>query len=99
MTIGTGSSLARERELSVDYVKIDQIFIERLLTFDKSEVISGDIISMAHKLGHKVIAEGVEHPKQMELLKEFGCDKVQGFLISKPLGEEEILKLITQDKG
>ncbi|NLA92724.1 MAG: EAL domain-containing protein, partial [Spirochaetales bacterium] len=45
---GTGySSLARERELSVDYVKIDQIFIERLLTFDKSEVISGDIISMA----------------------------------------------------
>jgi PAS domain S-box-containing protein len=97
---GTGySSLARERELSVDYVKIDQIFIERLLTFDKSEVISGDIISMAHKLGHKVIAEGVEHPKQMELLKEFGCDKVQGFLISKPLGEEEILKLITQDKG
>ncbi len=95
---GTGySSLARERELSVDYVKIDQIFIERLLTFDKSEVISGDIISMAHKLGHKVIAEGVEHTKQLELLKEFGCDKVQGFLISKPLAEEEILKLITQE--
>ncbi len=94
---GTGySSLARERELSVDYVKIDQIFIERLLTFDKDEVISGDIISMAHKLGHKVIAEGVEHPKQLELLKEFGCDKVQGFLISKPLNEEEVLKLITQ---
>ncbi len=97
---GTGySSLARERELSVDYVKIDQIFIERLLTFDKDEVISGDIISMAHKLGHKVIAEGVEHPKQLELLKEFRCDKVQGFLISKPLVEEEILKLITQGQG
>ena len=95
---GTGySSLARERELSIDYVKIDQIFIERLLTFDKNEVISGDIISMAHKLGHKVIAEGVEHPKQLELLKEFGCDKIQGFLISKPLDEEEVLKLITQD--
>ncbi|MDD3791348.1 MAG: EAL domain-containing protein [Sphaerochaetaceae bacterium] len=94
---GTGySSLARERELNVDFVKIDRIFIDRLLTFDKSEVISGDIISMAHKLGHQVIAEGVEHIKQVELLREFGCDKVQGFLFSKPLSEDEMLTLITQ---
>lgn len=93
---GTGySSLARERELNVDFVKIDRIFIDRLLTFDKSEVISGDIISMAHKLGHRVIAEGVEDIKQVELLKEFGCDMVQGFLFSKPLGEDELLTFIT----
>lgn len=86
---GTGySSLARERELAVDCIKIDKYFIDKLLSLNEDEAITGDIISMAQKLGHYVIAEGVEHERQKQYLKKHGCDKIQGYLISKPIDEE-----------
>ncbi len=86
---GTGySSLARERELNVNCLKIDRHFINNLIENSPGELITGDIISMAHKLGHCTIAEGVEHESQLQYLKEHGCDKAQGFLIGKPLAEE-----------
>ncbi|MFA5468230.1 MAG: EAL domain-containing protein [Sphaerochaetaceae bacterium] len=94
---GTGySSLARERELAIDCIKIDKVFIDGLQIIKKEEAISGDIISMAHKLGHCVIAEGVEHQRQRDLLLEFNCDLMQGYLISKPLEEEKALKLLSK---
>ncbi|NLP30396.1 MAG: GGDEF domain-containing protein, partial [Clostridiales bacterium] len=68
---GTGySSFARERELNVNCVKIDKQFIDRLMVLDPEDAITGDIISMAHKLRHKVIAEGVEYEEQRQYLKE-----------------------------
>lgn len=83
---GTGySSLARERELNVTCLKIDQYFIDKLRVLDERDVITGDIISMAHKLGHSVVAEGVEDEKQLNYLQKHGCDKIQGYLISRPL--------------
>ncbi len=92
---GTGySSLARERELNVNCLKIDKYFIDKLDHLDRDVAITGDIISMAHKLGHSVIAEGVENEKQKEYLIDFGCDYVQGYLFSKPVPEEEAVKLI-----
>jgi len=92
---GTGySSLARERELSVDYIKIDKTFINKLLVYNPEEAITGDIISMAHKLSHKVIAEGVEEENQKLYLMNSGCDMVQGFLLSKPLAEEQAIELV-----
>ena len=92
---GTGySSLSRERELNVNCLKIDKSFIDKLLFLKTEETITGDIISLAHKLGHFVVAEGVEYEKQMKYLKTFGCDKIQGYLISKPLSEEMAIKFL-----
>ncbi|MDD4826416.1 MAG: EAL domain-containing protein, partial [Mesotoga sp.] len=86
---GTGySSLARERELNVNCLKIDKSFIDKLMCLDAKDTITSDIISMAHKLGHCVIAEGVEHEKQRQYLHSWGCDRIQGYLIGKPLDEE-----------
>jgi len=92
---GTGySSLSREKELRADYMKIDKYFVDRLLSTDLNKEITGDIISMAHKMGHYTIAEGVEHDIQMQYLKEHNCDKIQGFLISKPLDEKAAIEFL-----
>ncbi len=94
---GTGySSLARERELNVNCLKIDKYFIDKLLTLKPEEVITGDIISMAHKLGHCAVAEGVEHEEQRQYLLNNGCDKIQGYLVGKPLDEEVALELLKE---
>ena len=92
---GTGySSLARERDLNVNCLKIDKSFINRLMYLKSEEAITSDIISMAHKLGHCVVAEGVEYQKQREYLERWGCDKIQGYLISKPLNEEAAIEFL-----
>ncbi|MDD2393592.1 MAG: EAL domain-containing protein [Eubacteriales bacterium] len=92
---GTGySSLARERELNVSCLKIDKFFVDRLLIDDPDKLITCDIISIAHKLGHTTIAEGVEHEDQMSYLAAHGCDKIQGFLISRPLDEDVALDAV-----
>lgn len=92
---GTGySSLARERELNVDCIKIDKHFIDKLLEIQPEKAITGDIISMAHKMGHYVVAEGVEKEMQKQYLLDNGCDKIQGYLIGKPLDEESSIKLL-----
>ncbi len=92
---GTGySSLARERELNVNCLKIDKYFIDKLLLFDENESITADIISMAHKIGHYVIAEGVEHEKQKNYLLESGCDLLQGYLFSRPVPEKAAIEFL-----
>lgn len=92
---GTGySSLARERELNVNCLKIDKYFIDKLAWLKDDEAITGDIISMAHKLGHYVIAEGVEHERQKQYLMKHGCDKIQGYLVSKPLDEDAAIEML-----
>ena len=79
-------------------IKIDKYFIDKLLILSHEESITGDIISMAHKMGHCVVAEGIEHERQMHYLRMFGCDKIQGYLISKPVGSREALKLLGDQK-
>lgn len=92
---GTGySSLARQRELNVDCLKIDKYFIDKLVKIIPEEAITADIISMAHRMGHCVIAEGVEHESQKEYLINHGCDKIQGYLVSRPLHEEDAIKIL-----
>lgn len=93
---GTGySSLAREKELSVDCLKIDKYFIDNLLTVGPEKAVTGEIIAMAHKLGHYTVAEGVEEKCQLEYLKEHDCDRIQGYLISKPLDEEDAFRFLS----
>ena len=92
---GTGySSLARVRELNVSCLKIDKSFMDRLLKVNPEEAITGYIISMAHKLGHIIVAEGVEKPEQRDYLVSKGCDKIQGYLISKPLDEDSVIRFL-----
>lgn len=92
---GTGySSFAREKELKVDYLKIDKYFADKLLNSDQSKAITSDIISMSHKLGHHTIIEGVEHNSQLKYLKKHKCDKIQGYLISKPLDEDKAIEFL-----
>lgn len=94
---GTGySSLTRVMELNANCLKIDSYFASRLLTLDASEAITGDIISMAHTLGHYVIAEGVEHEKQKQYLIDHNCDCIQGYLFSRPLSKTEALAFIEE---
>jgi diguanylate cyclase (GGDEF)-like protein/PAS domain S-box-containing protein len=83
---GTGySSLSYLKKYQIDYLKIDRSFVSNINTNSTDMAICEAMILMAHKLGMKVIAEGIETEEQLQLLKQAGCDYGQGFLFSKPL--------------
>lgn len=87
---GTGfSSLASIGELNIDTVKIDQYFIKQIVTGQEENIITTDIIAMAHKLGLRVVAEGIETNIQKKYLMDHGCDVMQGYHFSPPLSEEK----------
>lgn len=97
---GTGySSLARENELNVNFLKIDKSFIDSLLIIKLDESITGDIVSLAHRLGHRVVAEGVEDIRQMDYLEECGCDMVQGYYIARPLDEDKAISFLKEKQN
>ncbi|WP_207060845.1 bifunctional diguanylate cyclase/phosphodiesterase [Motiliproteus sp. SC1-56] len=82
---GTGySSLALLKQLPVERLKIDKSFVQDLETDPSDKKIVQALISMSHKLQLKVVAEGIETSEQRRLLKGYGCDLGQGFLISRP---------------
>ena len=94
---GTGySSLAYLRKFHIDYVKIDRSFTANIAPASSDMALCEAIIVMAHKLGMKVIAEGIETQEQLDLLVEAGCDYGQGYLFSKPLPVDEFEKLFLQ---
>ena len=83
---GTGySSLSRIRRLPVSELKIDQSFIKDMVDNKDDEVVVRSTIELAHNLGLSVVAEGVEEQPALDLLRQLGCDTIQGYLISKPL--------------
>jgi len=89
---GTGySSLLYLKKLDVDYIKIDKSFIQNLTSDTEDIVLCEAIIVMAHKLGLKVIAEGVETAQQKSLLIKMGCDYGQGYLFSRPKTIDKLL--------
>ena len=88
---GTGySSLSYIKRLPVQRLKIDQSFVQNLEHSTNDEVIVRAIINLGHSLNLKVIAEGVESKGQLLRLQAFGCDEVQGHLVSQPLGAEQV---------
>ncbi len=92
---GTGySSLSRLQSFHVDRLKIDRVFVSRMEKDAESREIVRTIITLAHNLGLQVIAEGVETTEQLELLRNAGCEMVQGYLFSKPADAETIGKLL-----
>ena len=92
---GTGySTLSSLKDLPVHQLKIDQAFVKSLSEGSKDVAITQAIIAMAHGLGLTVIAEGVESPEQLSILREQGCDEVQGFLIGRPLPSDQFAALL-----
>ncbi|MCP3687881.1 MAG: diguanylate cyclase [Gammaproteobacteria bacterium] len=91
---GTGySSLSYLKKLPLNCLKIDRSFIKDICNDESDRQIVKTLISMAHSLGLKVIAEGVEEQQQLELLDEFYCDEIQGYLLSEPINSDELVKI------
>jgi len=88
------SSLSRLKQLPLNTLKIDQSFVRDLGKDPEDETIVRTIITMAHNLNLKVVAEGVETEVQYNFVKQHGCDAVQGFLFGKPVPAEEMEKRI-----
>jgi diguanylate cyclase (GGDEF)-like protein/PAS domain S-box-containing protein len=90
---GTGyCSVAFLKRFNIDYIKIDPTFVAKLADGGDGAPLCEAMIAMAHKLGIKVIAEGIETPQQSSALKAAGCDFGQGYLFSKPISGQELEK-------
>jgi predicted signal transduction protein with EAL and GGDEF domain len=96
---GTGhSSLSHVSVLPISLLKIDRSFIENCAKRKTDAAILTAIVTMGHALGFKVLAEGVENKAQERILREQGCDEVQGYLYSRPVTQEKLMKMLGIDK-
>ena len=92
---GTGyCSLSYLARLPVDILKIDRSFVVRMREAGYPRNIVAMIVSLAHTLGLKVVAEGVEEDEQVRMLRDLGCDQIQGYLVSWPLPPAQIESLL-----
>jgi diguanylate cyclase (GGDEF)-like protein/PAS domain S-box-containing protein len=92
---GTGySSLAYLRRFDIDYLKIDRSFVQNLAFDGDNQALCEAMVVLAHKLGLKVIAEGVETTEQRDFLISVGCDFAQGFLYSEPVPADQFEVLV-----
>jgi len=96
---GTGySSLNYLKRLPIDTLKIDKSFLDNVAIDSKDEIIAKAIIELAHKMKLAVVAEGVEYIEQLNFLKKQRCDKVQGFLFSKPVPSEKFEQFLGKNE-
>lgn len=92
---GTGySSLSYLNRFPANLLKIDKSFIDKVNDNDSSKQYVASIIAIGHIMGFNVISEGVEEDEQISVLKEIGCDYIQGYIWGKPLSEEQTEKLV-----
>ena len=97
---GTGySAMGYLKRFDIDYLKIDRSFVRDMVDDASDRAIVEAIIAMAHKLGIKLVAEGVETEEQRALLRSVGCDYGQGYLFSKPVPKPEFIALLTEKEG
>lgn len=90
---GTGySSFGYMKDLPLDIMKLDRSLISDIVMSEKEQMIVSTMITIIHGLGLEVVVEGVEEMAQYEILKQFNCDYIQGFLFSRPLPAEEFVE-------
>jgi EAL domain-containing protein (putative c-di-GMP-specific phosphodiesterase class I) len=90
---GTGqSTLTYLKSFSADEIKIDQSFVKLIATDNANKIMVRSSIEMAHALGMKVVAEGVEDIAALNVLREFGCDTIQGWYVGKPVTRDEFMQ-------
>lgn len=95
---GSGySSLNMLKEMDIDTLKIDMMFMEELSSSKRAGNILISIVRMAKLLNISTVAEGVETAEQLEFVRNVGCDKIQGYYFSRPLRKEEYAKLIAEE--
>lgn len=95
---GTGySSLAYLKKFPLNTLKIDKAFIDDIAESNVDRHMAAAIINIAHNLGLKVVAEGVEYEEQLNILRRYDCEMLQGFLYSKPLNAERFEKLLKEN--
>ena len=93
---GTGfSSFVHLNSLPITLLKIDKSFVGGMEDREENRKLVHAMINLAHNLQLQVVAEGVETPEQLALLRDFACDQVQGYLISKPLPITELVEYLT----
>jgi diguanylate cyclase (GGDEF)-like protein len=94
---GTGySSFSYLKHLPLDALKIDRSFVRELTTSPDDAAITTAIIAMAHALGLKVVGEGIETTAQRDVLRDQGCDAMQGYLFSRPVAAEQFAELLVR---
>jgi len=92
---GTGySALSYLTDLPVSVLKLDRALVRNIHTNSESATLVKSIVEMAHGLGLRVVAEGVEQPEQLSLLRELGCDEIQGYLVAAPVPAAELERLM-----
>ena len=92
---GTGfSSFNYLYQLPLDILKIDMSFIRNMLVDDKAMAIVESILKLAKRLKINSLAEGVENIEQLKILEKLGCDYIQGYLLARPMAEEDFEELI-----
>jgi EAL domain-containing protein (putative c-di-GMP-specific phosphodiesterase class I) len=97
---GTGySSMSYLRRFPIDKLKIDRVFINEIASRPEDASIVCAIVSLAHSLRLKVVAEGVETPAQLDYLRAAGCDEYQGFHFSRPLPAADFERLIRESRS
>ena len=75
-------------------LKIDRAFVRELMTHHDARVIVRTIVALANTLGMTTVAEGVEEPAQLEVLRLAGCSEIQGYLVARPMAIERLLPLL-----
>lgn len=94
---GTGySSLNYLKRFPIQKLKVDQSFVRDVILNQEDASIVSAVIAMAHSLQMKVVAEGVETKEQLDFLRERGCDFIQGYYFSKPVGFDDMEKKLTK---
>ncbi|WP_248804034.1 putative bifunctional diguanylate cyclase/phosphodiesterase [Pseudomonas sp. MWU13-2100] len=95
---GTGfSSFVHLNSLPIALLKVDKSFVGGMESREENRKLVHAMVNLAHNLHLEVVAEGVETPEQLALLREFGCDQAQGYLISKPLPLAELVEYLNFD--